>query len=233
MARGKPKKADIGDNSALSEEDAAALQVHYVAKARAAMAEVEEARAEVKSANAGLKNIFDRVRADLNLQRKEVEALIADLDKPVATLRAEHAKRRKLLARHGVMVEQGDLFARPADAADEAGMAYEDGLRCGQLALDPTPPKTTPPIFHNEWMKGWHEGQAQNGAKLKRAEEILSARSAPDFSDDDDDDDDQIDIEEALDPDVIADKARKLKKSGFMEPAPEDPEDVLAPEVVH
>jgi hypothetical protein len=66
--------------------------------------------------------------------------------------------------------------------------AEANGYRAGRRGDDPVPPKTTHPMFHSAWTRGYHKGVEENGKLLAKAGEILSARAArkPELHADDD-----------------------------------------------
>ena len=216
MARANP---GIGHNDpiALTDDERADLVFYYGQKIRAQLGKVAEAKAVLDTERDGVKSLFASVKADLLITRKDFEALLTAQDMSDAEFRAAEAKRLKLYQLGGLPVGvQLDMFAEPKDTVDEAQAAYRDGHRAGVRGDDGVPPPFVSPVLHQDWLRGWGDGQAELAKRLIRAEDLV-ARIAEPSSDDDGVSFDDEDEEDPTDPEVIAAKARALKNSDFMD----------------
>lgn len=219
MAR-KPKADGIGHNSGepLSDEDRAALVQFHAVNIFKAEHVAARAKADYDAAKSDLRSHFAKVKGDLGFTRKDFEEVLTAMKMTEAEFRSTENRRNKRFQLAGLPVgKQLDLFAA-GDTVDEKVAAEAEGYRAGRRADDPVPPKTVSPILHPDWMAGWHRGQAENSANFRRAAEILEARKAKAVGLDaveEDVGDDDIDEEDVLD-----DAARKLKRTGWANPAP-------------
>jgi len=216
MAR-KPTPG-AGHNSAtepLTDDELAALQHHYAHRIRVQQRKADEAKAAYDLERTEVNGIFALVRGDLKYSRKEFEEVLAAQDKTEAEFRHDEAKRARRFTLHGLPVgTQIDMFS--GDAADDAAEADANGYRAGRRADDPIPPTSLSTMFHQDWMRGWERGQAENLAQFAKANEIIAARKAA--SEVVETVGDEPATDDGRDPDeVIDDEARALRKSSFMD----------------
>lgn len=228
MAKAKKNGAANGaghnENGGMSDDDAAALTVHYQLKITESQRALDALLVDVAAARKTVNGHFKRMNADLQFTRKEFQADV--LDKlnmtEVAFLNAER-KRERLQRLAGLRQgEQLDFITHGLpDTVDDEIAAEADGYRAGRRADDPIPPKTIASIMVQAWMRGYHEGQAFNAKALGRAGEIVAAREAkgPGLQPGEDPDEE---AEVELDPEEIDKKARKLRKAGWTEPTAEE-----------
>lgn len=226
MAKGKRGK--IGHNSAepLTDDEASALVLHYELRINEAQRALDAILVTAKSARDVVNGHFKRMTADLQFTRKDFEAeVIAKSRMSEAEYLAAERKRQRLHRLAGRAGDQLDLINDVLpDTADDAAMAYANGYRCGHLAGDPTPPKELAPAFHQDWLKGYHDAQAQNIAKLGVAETVLERLAKPTGTLTAAEPEAEGEGDDALEPDVVAAKARKLRKAGWTEPTPAEAE---------
>jgi hypothetical protein len=212
---GEHPAAPKGHNSAvapLTDDEQADLQAYFSLKIRAQQRKAAEAKAKYDAEREEVNGLFARVKGELKIIRKEFEEVLAAQDMSEAEFLASEAKRHRRFSLGGLPVgAQMALDLGPTSTADEMQLAHTDGKRAGLRGADPVPPSHVSGIMVPEWMRGWHEGQAEIAMRMGRAEAILEARAAPPSGPE------EAEPEEEFDP---AKAARKLKKSGFMEPAP-------------
>lgn len=226
-ATGRPQVGKVR-----TKEEHAALLTYHIAQIRTQRAAVErangpveEARAELKEERDELSSRFDQAQIDLGrpYTRKYLEGLIADGDAKIRTL-VEHEKMRatdKLALNQPVFGQQPELFPgdeTPTAARDEMAWeaeGYHRGLRGALEELQ----DGDPPAFHQAIMRGYREGQAKTQARFAEAMALKQREGEPDAGQEAVD----LNSDDALDPDVIADKADELKRSSFMDrTAPEE-----------
>jgi len=214
MAR-KPTAGDHGHNSGepLTDDEIAALQHYYADKIRRQDRKAAEAKAAYDLERTEVNSLFALVKGDLKYSRKEFEEVLAAQDKSEAEFRHDEAKRARRFSLHGLPVgAQLEMFS--GDTVDDAREAEANGYRAGRRADDPIPPSTLSTMFHQDWMRGWERGQAENLAQFAKAHEIIEARKAKSVAlDPVEEDMGDVDPEDALD-----DAARKLKRTGWAEP---------------
>jgi hypothetical protein len=214
--------APRGHNSGepLSDDEAAALTVYYQLKIIEAQREVAKIKVDLDCARGVVNGHFKRMAADLGFTRKAFETdVIAKLNMTEAEYLHSEAMRTRMHVLAGLKSgEQIDLFKHVGDTVDDEIDAEANGFRAGRRAADPTPPKETAPILHQSWLAGWHRGQAANGEALTKAAAVLEAREAkkPGMRAED------PPAEEEVTEEVIAKKARKLKKAGWTEPTADE-----------
>jgi len=221
VARSK-KDPGLGHNSnePLTEDEQAALTVHFALKVIADQRIADQKKADLDSARSTVNGHFKLISAELGITRKDFEAHVLGV---LNMSEAEYANAEKNRARlHRLAgVKSGDqidlLDHVLADTVDDAIAAEANGYRAGRRADDPTPPDTLSSIFITDWMRGWSKGQEANGMQLAKAAEVL-ARPKPGTMVAAD----EPEEEDPTDPDVIAAKARKLKGSDWMEPTADE-----------
>lgn len=230
MARSKRAAAPAADtpasghnsNAKLTEDEAAALTVHYELKIIEAQRKVDALAVDLKSARSVVNGHFKRMTADLQFTRKEFEAEVIVLGRMTEAQYLNAEKRRARLHRLSGRApgEQLDLVEAIQDTVDEALQAESDGYRAGRRADDPIPPTTLSTIFHQDWMRGYHAGQAYNGQQLAIAAEVLARPKAGEMAAAPDEDAEEE--EDEGDPEVIKRKAADLKASGWAEPTADE-----------
>lgn len=177
MARSK-KAAGVGHNSnaePLTAEEIAALTTHYDLKIRASQKEEAKIKSLLDAQREVTNGAFAMVKADLKISRKD---FLADMELQTMTeaeFRHHEEKRTGRLRARGLVGEQIELPL--GDTVDDALEAEMNGYRAGRRADDPTPPESINPIFHTNWMTGYHKGQEENGLLLGKAETILATRA--------------------------------------------------------
>lgn len=227
-ANGRPQVGKVR-----SKEEHAALLTYHIAQIRTQRAAVErangpveEAKAELKEERDELSSRFDQAQIDLGrlYTRKYLEGLITDGDAKIRTL-VEYEKMRatdKLALSQPVYGQQPELFPgdeTPTAARDEMAWeaeGYHRGLRGDLEEIQ----QGDPPAFHQAIMRGYEEGQAKTRDRVAEAMALKQREGEPDAGQE------AVDLnggDDALDPDVIADKADELKRSAFMDrTAPEE-----------
>lgn len=157
MAR-KKKQTDIEDaineaprtNSDLTEDERRALHFRHCA-------EYERALDTKKKADAGLKNVGKRIKAESDSVAKCKQTIQARSPQGEAELRAEIEQTAEVLRWSGVQVgATAEMFAdrRPADES-----ALEHGKIAGLKGERAEPPHDPGTAAHAKWMEGWHVGQ--------------------------------------------------------------------------
>lgn len=218
MARSKA--ASVGHNSGapLTDEEVAALQVHFSLKIRAQQRKAGVAKSAYDLERNEVNALFTSARAELGLTRKEFEEVLALQDMTETEFLAHEGKRRSRLLAQGLPVgTQLDMFEH-GDTADDKALAEADGYRAGRRADDPVPPKHVAPMFHPDWMAGWHRGQEENAMQLQTAQTVLANRAAPagELAPDEPEEDDETDEPDELE------QARRLSEAGWTKPTAEE-----------
>jgi hypothetical protein len=217
----KSTTAAAPPKATISREDHRALLNMWMGKLRLAKGEVEKAREPLTAAQEALTALMHEARADLGkgYTRKRLSALLEDVTSRLRNLLKEEEDRFQDRSDLGLPVygTQADLFGAgdtmPEEARDEIFWEAE-GYGFGRRAGERNPPEGCPPRFGPSFIKGYDRGQDENGRLMvaameakKRLAEPAADQEAVDLNAGADDD---------LDPDVIDDKARDLKRSGFM-----------------
>jgi len=157
MGRRK-KQTDIEDaikeaprtNSDLTEDERRALHFRHCA-------EYERALAEKKKADAGLKNVGKRIKAESDSVAKCKQTIQARSPQGEAELRAEIEQTAEVLRWSGVQVgETAEMFA---DRRPSEEVALEHGKIAGMKGERAEPPHDPGTLAHKKWMEGWHAGQ--------------------------------------------------------------------------
>lgn len=223
MARGKkngaagaPTAVGHNANGGLTDEEAADLTVFYQLKILDAQRKVDAIQVDLKSARDLVNGHFKRMTADLKFTRKEFQAEVIDkLNMTEAAFIASERKRDRLHRLSGLRQgEQVDWIEHTLkDTVDDEIEAEANGYRAGRRGDDPSP-KNVAPIMHQAWMRGYQRGQDENGERFIRAQEIIAARQPkkPELV---------AEPEPEGDPDPDA-EAKKLRASGWMEPAADE-----------
>lgn len=163
----KKKQIDIEDaikeaprkNSELTEDERRALHFRHCA-------EYERALEAKKKADAGVKQVGKRIKAEDDSVAKCKKTIQARSAEGEAELRAEIAQTAEVLRWSGVQVgETADIFAdrRPADET-----ALEHGKIAGLKGERAAPPHDPGTEAHGKWMEGWHTGQASLMASFQK-----------------------------------------------------------------
>jgi hypothetical protein len=167
MAR-KKKQIDLEDaiadsaprkNSDLTEDERRALHFRHCA-------EYERALDAKKKADAGLKQVGKRIKAEDDSVAKCKKTIQARSPEGEAELRAEIAQTAKVLRWVGVQVgETADIFAdrRPAEEA-----AFEHGKIAGLRGETAKPPHDIGTVAHDNWLKGHAAGQESLMASFQK-----------------------------------------------------------------
>lgn len=223
MAR-KTKKTEgangVGHNSGddISEDERADLVAYFGSKIRAQRRKAEAKKAEYDTERDEVNALFSTARGELRWTRKRFEAVLAAQDMTEAEFLASEQERLADLRLGGLPVGE-QLELKLGDTADDKAAAYNSGRRAGLRGDDPECPESVAPILRADWEHGWSDGQKELGERMIRAADAIAARQAkmpeltagePGDGDDEDDGD--------LEPEVVAEKARKLKKAGWTEP---------------
>jgi hypothetical protein len=214
MADDESGPAPKGHNSKLTADQEEALFLTHLQKLRVQAGKVDEIKAELDGERAILTDIFRLAKSD-GFSRKELQAILDDSKSLRRDLTAEEDRRAKLRAWAGLPSgSQADLFAStPIETRDEMD-AEGQGLAMGLRGDSPTLPDSMHARFSPAFMKGWHAGQERLVWGLAEAGKIVDRdpnsgiRPAPVVLEPEPDE---------LEPEVIAAKAKKLKKKGFME----------------
>lgn len=203
----------------ISREEHRALLNHHMGKLRLAKVEVDKAREPLTAAQEALTALMHEARADLGkgYTRKRLSALLEDATSRLRDLLKEEEDRFNDRVDLGLPVygTQADLFgadgAMPQEAKDEA-FWFAEGALAGRRAGERKPPEGCPPRMDQHFLSGFDAGQAEVGRLYIEAQEIKKRLAEPAAGQE------PVDLstaEDDLDPDVIADKADDLKRSGF------------------
>jgi hypothetical protein len=162
MGRRK-KQADIEEVIVESEQTEARKNSELTADERRALhfrhcAEYERALQVKKLADAGLKNVGKRIKAESDSVAKCKQTIQARTPQGEAELRAEIEQTLEVLRWSGVAVgETAEMFAdrRPADEK-----AYEEGKMAGLRGETCKPPHDPATPAAQEWIRGHGAGQS-------------------------------------------------------------------------
>ena len=165
MARA-PKTPKPGENSAITEEELAALQHWFSRKIREGIKEHEAAKAIAKAKAEVVNGLFSSARGELHITRKDFEEMLAAEDMDEAEFLKAEAARAVRFKRQGLPVVQPDLFGdgpKAPDTADDKARAFAMGRKVGLAGGDRTPPDTIATFLHSDWLAGYDDGQDENG----------------------------------------------------------------------
>lgn len=202
-------KPSTGHNSALTDDERAALTQYYALKIRGQQKRAAEAKASYDIERNAVNALFSTVRGDIEYTRAEFTEILACQDMTEAQFIRHEQKRTGRLIAGGLRPPQAQMELALGDTVDDKNEAYANGYRAGRRADDLVPPDHISPILHPDWMKGWHDGQAANILQTTTAEEIIAARMKP------------VELQEddglpELDPEAeIAAEVKRLKDAGF------------------
>jgi hypothetical protein len=163
----KKKQADIEDaineaprtNSELTEDERRALHFRHCA-------EYERALDVKKKADAAIKNVGKRIKAENDSVAKCKRTIQARTPEGEAELRAEIEETTEVLRWSGVQVgETAEMFAdrRPADEK-----SFEHGKIAGLRGETAQPPHDPGTPAHAKWMEGWHAGQESLSSSFQK-----------------------------------------------------------------
>lgn len=158
------KQTERHKNSELTADERHALHLRHCL-------EYEVALAAKKKADAEIKNVGKRIKAEDDSVAKVKKTLRARTPEGEAELSAEIAETAEVLRWAGVSVgETADLF--PTDRMPAEDRAFAEGKRAG-LAGEPCKPPYDPSVpQYQRWMDGWRSGQeALMSAFAKKAGE--------------------------------------------------------------
>lgn len=161
MARGRKPKlrvvgesdSGIGHNSELTDDQRQALTRQHKKK----YIDLLDAK---KKADADLRNLAKVIKADLGDNGLLMVKLLIQLDTDdgEANFRAEMEAKAMAARWAGMPIgAQGNLFDEDRRPVGER--AFEEGKAAGLEGKDPKPPYA-PGEAHEEWMRGWHDGQS-------------------------------------------------------------------------
>lgn len=170
--RSRPPKED---NHVLTEEEIEALQHYYTQKVKTGRSEIELAQAVVATKRQGVNDTFALIKAELHINRKQFEEMLEKEKLGDDEFLAEEKARALRFKRQGFPSAQGDLFNK-GDSADDEGRAYNAGVRAGLSAAEPKLPEHISPVFHDRFMQGYNDGQAENIMKLQTAEAVIQRK---------------------------------------------------------
>lgn len=204
----------------LSAEEHRQLLTHHMSKLRAKKAEIEELKSPLKEAQEEFTALVNEAKADLGkgYTRKYLTTLLEDSTTRLRNLLEEENRRARDREALGLPVYgvQADLFGdaaakMPDEARDEVHYEAEGYMR-GRAGLLEIIPEGTPPRFHQAVQRGYEKGQQATQEDFLAAQELRQRRATPEASETADLSADEPDEEE-----VVEEKVRKLKRSGFME----------------
>jgi ribosome modulation factor len=135
-------------------------------------------RAKLATATADLRNQYKRLKADLGITRKEAEFALA-LEKDEKGEELESHRRRMMLARwegHPIGT-QADMFDN-VDRTPSVEKAYAAGKRAGLSGARCEPPHDPATEQAQNWIAGWHDGQAVLAKGIQATEPPGEADSA-------------------------------------------------------
>lgn len=216
-----PATNGAGHNS--GDDEKAALQLSFSAKIRAQLKEAAKFKAAYDAERTKVNGLFSQARGLLDMTRKDFEEVLAAQDMDEDEFLLAEAARTARFARQGLPVgTQLDMFPARNDAASDQARAHANGLRAGKRGDERDMPESVDPIFMNDWLQGYDEGQAELAAAFVRHNEIEAAKDAkkPVLREEPADEDDGEELTEA----AIKAGAKKLKASKFMEPTPAEQE---------
>ena len=168
----------------LTREERADLLNFHLRKLKEEHNKVELARVPLANAQAAMTAQFNQAKADLGKRytRKHMAGLLADYlarAKDQAETERQRFEDREDLGLP-TYAGQPDLFdgKLPAEARDER-LFRADGYMTGRRGDEGKPPEDVPERFVQAWMAGYHEGQAEIGMRLGRAETIRKELEEP------------------------------------------------------
>lgn len=160
-------------NSDLTEDERHALHLRHCC-------EYEIALAAKKKADAEIKNVGKRIKAEDDSVAKVKKTLRARTPEGEAELRAEMEQTLEVLRWAGVDVgETADMF--PTDRTPAVDRAVGEGKRAGLRGEPFAPPYDHSVPQHEAWANGWRQGQdaLASAFQKKAAEEGEPAASVP------------------------------------------------------
>lgn len=217
MSKDDPKPARV---AALSKEEHRQLLTHHMSKLRSKRAEVEELKAPLKEAQEEFTALVNEAKADLGkgYTRKYMMSLLEDSTSRLRNLLEEENRRAQDREALGLPVfgVQPDLFgdgagAMPDEARDEVHYEAEGYMR-GRAGLLEVIPDGTPPRFHQSVQRGYEKGQQATQEDFLAGQELRQKRATPDAEAEPV----NLNADQPDEQEIIDDKIRKLKRSGFM-----------------
>lgn len=212
------EKPDLSSADLTPEQKERAWLIYFFDAARKQKVLVDRAKANAKAASDELTRIFRQAKADADLTRKELSGYLEDGELGTKTLTAAEERRLRHKQWLGQPVGfQPDLFEdkRPQEVRDEAwarGVGYATGLRGDPCEL----PEGMEARFAQPFSEGWGKGQEELAWALSAVGKIVDRKPDADARPVNLDPEPE-EGEGALDPETIDDKARELKRSGFMD----------------
>jgi uncharacterized protein YhaN len=206
---------------ALKPEEHRQLLTHHMSKLRAKRAEVEELKAPVKEAQEEFTALINEAKADLGkgYTRKYLTTLLEDSSTRLRNLLEEENRRARDREALGLPVYglQADLFdneqtAKMPEEAKEERFWEAQGFLLGREGKLNVIPDGCPPRFHQTVFRAAEKGQELTQADFIAGQELRQRQATPEATETADlAGSDEPDQEEVLD-----EKVRKLKRSGFM-----------------
>lgn len=153
--------------NALTDDEIKALTLQHVKKYKAALA-------AKKAAAAAFLNATKLAKAELGDHAiKDIKDLIAieENENAEADAKAELERKMRIYRWAGLpMGYQGDMFA--PDIRPLAERSYEEGKTAGLAGEACRPPHDAGSEAHQEYVRGWHEGQAALASMIKKKEAV-------------------------------------------------------------
>lgn len=156
-SRAPQAPGSVPGHNALSDEDEKRLHQRHVS-------EYESALTVKKTADADLKNVAKRIKAEGGSVASVKRTIALRTPEGEAAFKAEMAEMAKLARWSGVGIQLDLLEVAEPNSIDRAALeGLEDGRAARSLRTDYAP--GTPE--YDAYMESWHKGQAENGAGIK------------------------------------------------------------------
>lgn len=215
-AEGRAPTPPAQSAKGLSREDRAALKTKHVLSLLEAARTVELMREPLKNAQEEFTARINLAKAELGAgySRQYLLGLLADYKQGARAggrleLQRQEDREDLGLPTFTQLELKFGNDATPQETKDE--LAWEsEGYLAGRRAEDPTAPDGCPARMVTHFMKGYHEGVAQNGKLLARAGEVAKERDeaakpkAP-----------APEVKDPLDPAEVKKAAKALEAKGF------------------
>lgn len=217
----------------LTREERRHLLNYHMKLLRGGQALVDETHAPYKAAQEAFTALVNDAKSDLGkgYTRKYLVGLMEDTTARLRDLSSEEVRRAEDRQDLGLPVfgVQGDLFgeaaaAMPEEARDEVQYEFEGFMR-GKAGLLQEIPDGTPPRFHQAVMRGFAAGQKTAQEEFLAGQALKQRMATPDAGAEakdlngDDEKPQEDEDKTPPDPEVVAKKARDLKKSGWADKA--------------
>lgn len=165
-------------NSELTDDEQRALLLQH-------KRHYEDALAAKKSADAALKNICKKAKAECG---KNAVADIKDaiaLDEPGGrdAIEQEIARKHRIARWMGLPVGAQPQMFESEDRRPATDVAYDAGKGAGMGGQDMRPPYDPSVPQHQRWLEGWHDGQEILASAFKKLEPLDVPSEAPNGED--------------------------------------------------